>query len=97
MGNATEGKGGEVLDRLYPGDGPLSLWECLCLGPSAQLGTLHGPGLPAKRLLDGTQAILRGKKLVAGEAADEADTGRQTFCGPTGGHTENLTARGETE
>ena len=70
-----EVKEGAVPDRLYTGDGPPSLRGCLRLGPLAQLGTLHGPGLPAKRLHDGTQEVLRGKEAVADEAADEADTG----------------------
>ena len=97
MGNAKEWKGGTVPDRLYPGDGPPSLQECLCLRPLAQLGPLHGPGLPDKRLPDRTKAVLRGKEAVASEAANKADMGGQTVCGPTGGRPESATARGKTE
>ena len=97
MGNATEGKGGAVPDRLYTGDGPSSLQECLCPGPSAQLGTLHGPGFPAKRLPDRTQEVLRGKEAVADETANKTYTGGQNFRGPTEGRPESATARGKTE
>ena len=97
VGNATEGKGGAVPDRLYPGDRTPSLRECLRPGPSAQLGQLHGPGLPAKRLPDGTQEILWGKEAVADEAAGEIDTGGQNVCGPAEGRPESATARGETK
>ena len=62
--NAMEGKVGVVLDRLYPGDGPSSLRECLYPGSLAQLISLHGSGLPAKRLPDGTKEVLRGKESV---------------------------------
>ena len=34
---------------------------------------------------------------MADEAANEANTGRQTFCGPMEGRPESATARGETE
>ena len=97
MGNATEGKGCVVPDRLYPGDGLPSLQECHCPGPSAQLGPLHGTGLPAKRLPDITQELPRGKEAVAEEAADETDTGGQNFRGSTEVRPESATARGETE
>ena len=97
VGNATEGKGGAVLDRLYPGDGPPSLRECLHTGPSAQLGPLHGPGLPAKHLPDVTQEILRGKEAVAAEAADKTNMGGQSIHGPTEGQPKSATASGETE
>ena len=97
MGNASERKGGAFLDILYPRDGPLYIRECLRPGPSAQLGPLHGPELPAKRLPDGPQEVFMVKEAVADEAADEANTGKQTFCGPTEGRSENATKRGETE
>ena len=97
MGNVTEGKGGAVPDRLYPGDGPPSLWEFLRPGPLAQLVPLHGPGLPSKHLPDGTHEVLKGKEAVADEAANETDTRGQNFRGPTEGRLESATARGETE
>ena len=97
VGNATEGKRGAVPDKLYPGDGPPSLWECLRPGPSSQLGPLHGPELPDKRLPDGTQEVLRGKEAVADETANETDTGGQKFRGPTEGRPESATMNGETE
>ena len=97
MGNATEGKGGAVPDRLYPGDGPPSLWGCLCPGPLAQLGPLHGTGLPDKRLPGGTQEIPRGEEAVAAEAANKTDRDGQNFCSPTEGRPEIATAGGETE
>ena len=56
-GGALERKGGAVPDRLHPGDGPRSLWEFCRPGPSAQLGPLPGPGLPAERPPDGAQEI----------------------------------------
>ena len=84
-------------DRLYPGDGPSSLWECLRPGPSAQLAQLHGPGLPDKLLPDGTQEVLRGKEAVADEAANGANMGGQNFRGPTEGRPKSATARGKTE
>ena len=34
---------------------------------------------------------------MAGEAANEADTGGHAFCGPAGGRPESATACGETE
>ena len=95
MGNVTEGKGGTVPDSLYPVERPLSLRECLRPVPSAKLGPLHGPGLPSKHLPDGTHEVLKGKEAVAGEAANEADMGGQTFRGPTGGCTKIATASGE--
>ena len=97
VGHATEGKGSAVPDKLYPGDGPPSLWECLRSGPLAQLGPLHGPGLPVKRLPDGTQEIPRGAEEVATEVADETNTVGRSICGPTEGRPESEGARGETE
>ena len=79
VGNGTEGKGVAVPKRLYPWYGPPSLRECLHLGPLAQLGPLHGPGLPDKRFPDRTQEVLRGKEAVADEAADNNDTGGKNF------------------
>ena len=32
VGDASERKGGAVPDGIHPGDGPLSLQECRCLG-----------------------------------------------------------------
>ena len=97
MGNATEGKGGSVPDRLYPGDGPPSLREYLLPVPSAQLGPVHGPGLPANRLPDGTQEIPRETEAVVAEAAGETNTGEQNTCGPTEGRPKIATTSGETE
>ena len=97
MGHSTEGKEGAVLDRLYPENGPPSLQECIRSVPSAQLGPLHGPGMPAKRLPDGTQEIPRGAKAVAAEAADETNTGGRSICSPMEGHPESATLSGETE
>ena len=90
-------RGGVVLDRLYPGNGPPSLWKYLRPGPLEKLGPLHGPGLPAKRLPEKTQAASRGRQAVAGEAVNEDDTGGQTFHGPMGGRSEGATVRGYTE
>ena len=97
VGHATEGKGGAVPDRLYPGDGPPSFRECLRPGPSAQLGPLHCPGLPTKRLPDRTQEMPWGMEEVAAEAANKTDRDGQNFCSPTEGRPEIATAGGETE
>ena len=75
VGNATEGTVGAVPDRLYPGDRPSSLQECLRPGPSAQLIPLHVAGLPAKRLPDRTQDIPRGTEEISSEAADKTNEG----------------------
>ena len=53
--------------------------------------------MTAKRLPDGTQEVLREKEAVADEAADEADTGGQHFCGPTEGRPKSANPRGKTE
>ena len=97
MGNVLERKGGAVPDGFHPGDELPSLRECLPPGPSAQLGPLHDPEFPVKHLTDGKQEVYRGEKTVIDEAADEANTGRSTFCGPTEGHPKSATARGETK
>ena len=95
VGNASERKGGAVPDGLHPEDGLPSLRECRRPGTSAQLGPLYGPGLPAKRLPDGSQEVYRGEETVSGEATVEANTGRSTFCGPTEGCPESATAQGK--
>ena len=95
--HAPKGKGGAVPDRIYPGDGPTSLRECLRMVPLAQLRPLHGAGLPAKRLPDGSQEVSRGKETVADDFADEANMGRSTFRGPTEGRPKIQTARGDTK
>ena len=51
--------------------------------------------MPTKNLPDGAQEVFRGKEAVADEAADEANTGRQTFRGPTEGRPKNATAHSE--
>ena len=86
-----------VPDRLYPGDGPPSHQECIPLESLAQHGPLHGTGLPVKRLPEGTQEVLRGKEVVADEAAEKTDTGGKKIRGPTDGPPESATARGKTE
>ena len=68
VGGAKEGTGGVVPDGLHPGDGPLSLQECHRLGPLAQLGPLHGPGLSTKRTHVGYKTIPGRTEAVAGEA-----------------------------
>ena len=67
--HAPKGKEGAVPDRLYPGNGPPSLQECLCPGPAAQLRPLHVTGLTAKRLPDGAQAVPMGQEEVSIAAA----------------------------
>ena len=49
VGGDQKGKGGAVPDGLHHGDGPPSLQERHSLGPSAQLGPLHCPGLSTER------------------------------------------------
>ena len=71
--------------------------QCRRPGPSARLGPLYGPGLPAKRLTDGAQEISGKEETVAGEAAGETNTNRLTFRGPTDGCPKSATARGETK
>ena len=95
--NAPKGKGGAVPDRLHPGDGPLSLRECLLLGPSAQLGPLYGAGLPANCLPDGTQVVPKGEQEVTSEASEGANEGGQRIRSPTEGRPESEGVRGETE
>ena len=48
-------------------------------GPSAQLGPLHGPGLPAERPPARAQEIPGREETVAGEAAGETNACRPTF------------------
>ena len=97
MGNAQEGKGGAVPDGSHPGDGPLSLQECHRLGPSAQLGPLHGPGLSAKRTPDGDEALPGRAETVAGEATSKTNEDGRTLRGSTESRTESETAGGETK
>ena len=97
VGDASKMKGGAVPDGLHPGDGPPSFQERRSPGPSAQLGPLHGPGLPAKRPPDGAQEIPGREKTVASEAAGETNANRPTFRGSTESCTEGATARGETK
>ena len=95
--HTPKGKEGAFPDRIYPGDGPLSLREFLRPGPSAQLRPLNGDGLPAKRLPGGAQAVPRGPEEVAIEAADVANKRGQRICGPTEGRPESKGGRGETK
>ena len=44
--NGQAGEVGAVLDRIHPGYGPPSLQEHVCLGPHAQLRSVHGLGVP---------------------------------------------------
>ena len=97
VGGASERKGGAVPDGLHPGDGPPSLQECRRPGPSAQLGPLHGPGLPAESPPDRAQEIPGREETVACEAAGETNADRPTFRGSTEDRTEGATARGETK
>ena len=97
VGDASEWKGGAVLDRLHTGEGPPSLQECRRLGPFAQLGPLHGPGLPTKCPPDRAQEIPGMEETVAGEAAGGTIEDGPTFCSSTESRTKGATARGETK
>ena len=97
VGDAPKGTVGAVPDGLHPGDGPPSFQERCSPGPSAQLGPLHGPGLPAERPPDGAQEIPGREETVAGEAAGETNADRPTFRGSTEGRPEGATTRGETK
>ena len=48
---------GAVPDDLYPGDGPPSLQERFCLGPQAQLISVHDLGVPPQCHPEGTQSL----------------------------------------
>ena len=74
-----------------------SLQERRSLGPSAQLGPLHGPGLSAKRPPDGAQEILGREEAVAGEATAGTNTDGSTFRVSTESRTEGATVRGNTK
>ena len=95
--HAPKGKGGAVPDRIYPGDRPPSLRECLCPGPLARLRPLHGAGLPAKHLPDGTQVVHREIEEVSSEAADRANAGGRRINVHTEGRPESEGERSETE
>ena len=97
VGHAKEGTGGAVPDGLHPRDGTPSLQECHRPVPPAQLGPLHGPGLPAKRTPVGDKAIPGGAKAVVCEATDKTIMDGRTLCGSTESRTEAETARGETK
>ena len=86
-----------VLDGLHPGDGPPSFQERRSPGPLAQLGPIHGPGLPAELPPDGAQEIPGRKETVAGEATGGTNKDGLTFHGSTESRTEGATARGETK
>ena len=97
VGDDSKRKGGAVLDVLHPGDGTPSFQECCRPGPSAQLGPLHGPGLPDERPPDGAQVIPGQEETVAGEAAGGTNADRPTFRDSTESRTKGATTRGETK
>ena len=97
VGDASKMKGGAVPDGLHPGDGPPSFQVRHSPGPLAQLGPLHGPGLPTEFPPEGEQAVHWRKETVAGEAAGETNEDGPTFCGSTESRTEGATVQGETK
>ena len=92
---ALKRKGGAVADRLYPGDGPLSLLECLRQGPSAQLRPLHGVWLPAKILPDRAKAVPRGPENFTIEATTGSDEIGWSIRGSTEGRPKSEGDRGK--
>ena len=69
-----------------------SFQESRSPGPLAQLGPLHGPGLPAGRPPDRAQEIPGREETVAGEAAEETNEDGPTFRGSTEIRTKGATA-----
>ena len=61
-------------------------------GPSAQLGPLHGPGLPAERPPDRAQEIPGREETVAGEATMGINEDGSTFRGSTESRAKGATA-----
>ena len=55
--HGTAGEGGEVPDGLYPGDGTLSLQECVRPGTDSQLRSLHDLGLNPHHHPKGTHQV----------------------------------------
>ena len=77
------GEGDEVLDELYYGVQSSDLSERGCPGPTSQLRPLHGHGVSARRLPEGTLILTWAQDTPPSLSARTSDkgTGGQYFCG----------------
>ena len=96
MGDGETGKGGEVLDILYPGVWLMDISERGLLGPATQLQPLYGPGVYARRLPNGILTLpwVKNAPPYLSARTSDKDAGRQdlfrieachTKAGKTGG------------
>ena len=95
--HATVGEGGAVLDGLYPGYGPLSIQEYVCLVPQAQLISLHDLGVPTQCHPEGSHQSTWAAHADPSLTPGHPDKRGRTFCGSLVGNTKTKGVGGTEE